>query len=201
MSTNLVDRMGEKVTPVRAVLAALLIGALGSGIWSWAIEPSLSWFVRAVLSILTLGMDSLADAVYIRVSRGLAETIDILIYYLLLSMMAGAIAVITLRYVRLRRNAPQSAASRPNWPMLVALWLILSPLMGSVFFYSYINNARLHFQQSLAIVAPYLDEDEEEFAISEFAQINSRNAYMEVMRKLRNTADANDLILPPFTIW
>ena len=201
MSTNLLGRMGEKVTPVRAVLAALLIGALGSGIWSWAIEPGLSWFVRAVLSILTLGMDSLVDAVYVRVSRGLAETIDILIYASLLAVMVGAFAAITMRYVRLRRNAPQLAALGPNWPTLVASWLILSPLIGSVFFYSYVNNARLHFQQSLAIVAPYLDEDEEELVISEFAQINSRNAYMEVMRKLRNTADANGLSLPPFTIW
>ena len=194
--------MVEKVTAgPRAVIAALLIGALGSGIWSWAIEPGLSWFVRVVLSILTLGMDSLADAVYVKVSRGLAETIDILIYTSLLAVMVGMLAAITMRYERLRRNAPQLAALEPNWPKLLALWLMLSPLIGSAFFYSYVNNARLHFQQSLAIVAPYLDEEEEELVLSEFAQINGRDAYVEVMGKLRNTANANSLSLPPFTIW
>jgi hypothetical protein len=53
-----------------AIPGALLVGALGSGLWEIGIKPAGTWIGRATLDVVTLGSSQLKDAVYLEAAKG-----------------------------------------------------------------------------------------------------------------------------------
>lgn len=66
---------------------------------------------------------------------------------------------------------------------------------------NYASAAAAHVEQLIAITAPIMDESEEEKVRSRFAQIQTREEYVNVVRHLRELAARNKLIVPSFSIW
>jgi hypothetical protein len=65
----------------------------------------------------------------------------------------------------------------------------------------YIISAGLHFEQLIAISAPYLPDRKEMQLVSEFAQIKNRNDYERIILELRSVAEKNGQSVPKFDIW
>lgn len=65
----------------------------------------------------------------------------------------------------------------------------------------YINLAIVHYQQTLRIAYPYLSEDDRRRIESEFAQVQTKEAYMRVVGKLESIAKDNGQWVPPFGPW
>ena len=207
----IIQRFFDGITPSRAffvILGSVVLGALGNGVWFWLVEPSLGWSIRGAMSILTLGIDSLRDAVYVEIARGWSDSIDLLLLSILPAVAFAMALVSTTVHIWSRRDQSSGADdnARPSWwryraVPLLGMWLCAAPLLGITVFCVYVNDARLHFSQSLAIVAPYLDEHQEELVVSEFAQIETSGAYREVLRKLEEAAAESGVELPTFLIW
>jgi len=66
---------------------------------------------------------------------------------------------------------------------------------------NYENTAITHFEQSIAIVAPYVETDEEKLFLSRFAQIRNKDDYVEIIRDLEQVAEKNNLTFPDFSVW
>ncbi len=79
--------------------------------------------------------------------------------------------------------------------MLVTLLLLLSAQV------LYVNSAVSHFHQILRIASPYLDEGEEAFILSEFAQIHNKEDYVRIVERLVTTARMNGQDIPIFDPW
>ena len=58
--------MGRKT--VASILGAIVLGALGSALWD-LVKPLLGWAANAVLSVSTLGLDSLRNSIYADAAR------------------------------------------------------------------------------------------------------------------------------------
>lgn len=58
---------------ILAILGTIVLGALGSGLWEVLVKPGLAWAGGAVLTISTLGLDSLRDQIYADVAIGSYE--------------------------------------------------------------------------------------------------------------------------------
>ena len=75
---------------ILAIAGALLIGALGSGLWE-LIKPLFGWFASVSLDIVTLGLESLRDGLYADAAAQESERISSLILVLLSGIMFGLI--------------------------------------------------------------------------------------------------------------
>ena len=206
MLRRFLDGISGRSALIGSVITSIMLSALGTGVWVVLIKPILGSVRRAALSVLTLGIDSLKDAVYVSIARGLSDSIDLMLFGVVSGVMCGGLVAAAIRPRRARWSSTIDDDDTP------ALWrsravTLFVMLLCSVFFlgilaaFTYINSARLHFSQSLAIVAPYLDEHQEELVISEFAQVRSSATYREVIRKLDEAATEGAVELPAFVIW
>ncbi len=91
---------------------------------------------------------------------------------------------------------------KKDWYVQIALAMIILAILflGSVQ-ELYVNSAVSHFQQVLRIASPYLDDGEEKFILSEFAQIQNKEDYVRIVERLVSTARMNGQEIPTFDPW
>lgn len=58
---------------IATTLIAIILGAVGSGVWEYILEPLLASSSKAILNIATLGIDSFKNDLYSEVAKGLHE--------------------------------------------------------------------------------------------------------------------------------
>lgn len=69
------------------MVGALIVGAIGSGIWDILVKPSGKWIGQAILTTATLGSNSVKDSVYVEAARGLHDAPSLLILGALASII------------------------------------------------------------------------------------------------------------------
>jgi len=116
-------RIPSKETLVKgglAALATILLGAIGSGIWSWLLAPSLQWAGRIILNLASLGFHSYKDGVYRQISADYPTQtgtqmllLTIFLYYSVI-MAAGFAGLI--RNDNLRRKLSDAAKRLSELP-------------------------------------------------------------------------------------
>lgn len=68
---------------VIGLLGAVLIGAIGSGVWEMVVRPGLSGIARGVLTVLTFGSNTLRDAAYSTAALGAESLPALMLLYAL----------------------------------------------------------------------------------------------------------------------
>lgn len=58
---------------ILGVMAAVVVGGLGNGVWEYVLEPALSWGLVGVLNVATLGVQAFKDDLYREIARGFHE--------------------------------------------------------------------------------------------------------------------------------
>ena len=58
---------------ILGVIAALILGGLGNGVWEYVLEPAFTWGLSATLNVATLGVQSFKDDVYREIAKGFHE--------------------------------------------------------------------------------------------------------------------------------
>ncbi len=74
-----------------AVPGTLVLGALGSALWELGMEPTGEWAWHFVLTLVTLGSETLKNSIYQEAARGFHEHVSSSAYTLLLMGFVGAI--------------------------------------------------------------------------------------------------------------
>lgn len=82
--------------------------------------------------------------------------------------------------------------------MLLATFVFFSVQANQL---GYVNRAATHVQQLLAIVDPYIQENERLMYRSQFAQISSREDYVKLTNALTAACQAKSLKVPNFAVW
>jgi len=196
------------------ILGTIVLGALGSGLWSVVFEPAFSMISRATLNVVTLGVASVRDGIYEDAASGLHEVSSLHVHLFLvvfitliplmpvfISRFASAIerrletedktgSAATLRRLRRFATASSLAACLAGSALLVRFLLV-----------NQTNLTVAHFNRTFAICRPYLDPESKERLLSEFARMHSRADYLALMAKLQTIAAAEKLALPEFTPW
>ena len=188
------------------ILGSIFIGALGSGLWDIAIKPLFYWLGRVSLTIITLGISSLKDAIYKDVATGLVETPSITVMIFMVGGITGVVfSLITrgIRKIRLKENKPkgQIKTNRKFWVLIVVLTILTTVINLQMFAHVYVNRTVGFFNQSFLIIKPYVDNQEEENILSEYSQIKSKDDFIIVMDKIQKIARKEGITLPQFDIW
>ena len=194
-------------------LAAILLGAIGSGLWNVALGPVLSWTGNALLTAASFGVESVKNGVYREIAKGFHEQAGVT-WLKIFSAFLMAIPFVFLFFTFLHRpvfaaiqKSVRGSADSPPRPkrMLVVLCLLLL-FCCSFFFIQYLyvaysNRAITHFRQSLSICMPRLDQQQEEDVLAKFAKIQCKNDYTAIMEELTEVANAASDELPDFKAW
>jgi len=199
-----------KKVPVIAMVGIILLGALGSGLWDIT-RPTITWIGLKLLTLFTLGLESIQNNTYRDIAKGHHEFPSLFLLALIMTLFAlGPLAFYAYRFFILRRLDQlidrDDTGHRITFARVLKVNIILSALIGIIFFIqllliNYENSAITHFEQSLAIVAPYMNTDKEELLVARFAQIRNKDDYVTIIRELEQVGDSNNVNLPHFTLW
>lgn len=204
------------------VVGVILLGAVGSGLWETVFGPLLVGLRNRALDFTTLGLSSLKDTAYAQVASAFYRqqadptqipTALILIgtvvaLYLVWSMVvkaAGDTMALSARHLgtEAERIMASFVWTRRVYSFLVLLLGILAFIvyLGLTIQQSYVNSAASHFRQVLAIAAPLLTDQEEEELEGRFAQLRTREEYLELIGEVERLAKDHDQVVPTFAAW
>lgn len=209
---------------------AVVLGAIGSGVWENVFSPATTWLGRTMLTLITLGVKSASDGIYQEVAQGYSERYSVLTYAFI-NTIVMMIPAATLAYDYGKRRGSASKQMRQLRSLegsgdtvgleqartdllnrlsamerLIRLLLWVAVGLGVVLgaqsmTMTYANKAITHFNQSLTIAAPFINATEERVIRSDFARVSSREDYVRVINGLEARVKERGVQLPEFTIW
>jgi len=187
------------------ICATILLGALGSGLWSVIFEPTLGWLGKVFLSLVTLGMSAARDSVYARAALSFGEFPSVFLMELvglLVPMVPLLWLVSILPFPVKARSDERIQKSR----RMLRFGLLFLCLMGAVItvqcnMVGYAFRVHAHFRQALAICRPYISEHDADVFSSRYARIKTRDQFMAIYGELEAIAHANNVELSPFSPW
>jgi hypothetical protein len=209
---------------VLALLGALVIGALGSGIWDTLFRPLFTWIGNALLNVATLGKQSLIDNIYAEVAKGSYERAATATFEFLMTtfcVLSLALPTSWFFFIPIARrirdvypheleNDEYDKSGRAFYdrlirvlPRFILASLIIECLLVGLLSIitarqNYIIRATNFLEQSQRIVAPVQSADERLLTTSMVARMRSKADFDKVVSELRSVAKANKLDLPNF---
>jgi len=195
-----------------AVLALLVLGVVGNGVWGIAVRAPLYSARDFFLNITSLGIQSLKDDTYKTIARGFHEAASYETYSMFIILCCAVLLLASLYYMpeklaAIRDKKKSLEATNAKWlvrissALFVAVVLFTGWAMADSVRHSYINSAVTHYQQALAICEPYLSDNHKKRIVSSFAQIKNRDDYVSVLDKLENIVKQNQRDIPHFEAW
>jgi len=159
---------------------ALLLGALGNGVWE-LLRPLLVDAGSAVLSVLTLGRDSLRDSVY---RDSVTVTLRPVANSHLVTVASVFIVggVLALLFQPLLPNPGQRGLARL---FQVVFLVVVGISMGQATRSNYISGLALFNSRLEALAAPYMSDSEIKESRAEFVGIEGREGFIRHADRLR----------------
>lgn len=214
---------------VLGIVGAILIGAIGSGLWDVGVKPGGRWLGRAILDVATLGSASVKDATYREAARGYHEEAVLEIYSMFLGLITGFVFGIPI-FMRPRKSRPTMLVRSPQdmgsddlarlalerkrafelqtrrrfrlfYMSELLVLLMVSFLFVKLLKTNQANRACTFYSQSMAICRPYIDERQAQMLASQFAGIQGRADYIGIVDELRRIAASNHRQLPDYQPW
>lgn len=210
---------------------AILVGALGSGLWEAILRPALRRISFWLLDAASVGFESYRTGVYREIAQGVSKTeFDAFVTitavfggFTLVIMFANLFVTSLARRFERRsvESESDSRATRTDSPtsktfigaqrvvthratsyiLIASLALILAQQLVLLARDGYSSRAIVHYEQLLRIASPYLDANHRAIIESKFAQIDSKENYVQVTTELEQVAKANGQKVPTFSPW
>lgn len=101
-----------------AILGAIILGAIGSGVWQYMLDPIFKGGTKFILELATLGVESYKDDLYVEVSKGFQETASYRVqalFNIMLAMVFIAISVGQLFKVKDLINSQRRLLDEVNY--------------------------------------------------------------------------------------
>jgi len=198
-----------------SVAGAVLVGAIGSGIWQELLGPAMRAAGLGLLNVISLLFGSFRAGVYEQIARdnpslGGMEAFSLLGFSLSLSLGYGAGMVAGWwRDLRKIQTAPDDPSKAPTLGSVRFSLYALSALLTvasvahliNMAKVSYINSAISNYHQTLRVALPYIGEQERLVLDSQFAQIKTRQDYLSILERLDKVAADHGQNVPHFTAW
>ena len=197
-----------------SILGTLLLGALGSGLWSAVLAPIGSSIARGLMSFLTLGITSAKDGTYRMAAEGLAERPSVFLlvfsgaFFLTIVITLFAWVMVTPRLRGWLSDAPsarlvQTSARLRRWALGLSLFnvFLVAVVLVQIMFLGYANTVASRFIQQLTVVAPYITPEQRTLFASRFASVKTRSEFVTVFEELNAIALRNGKRRSDFSPW
>ncbi|MDQ3288020.1 MAG: hypothetical protein M3Q42_07110 [Pseudomonadota bacterium] len=180
------------------VVGTILFGVVGAALWD-GLKPVLGWIGMGLLAVVTLGMSSLQDGIYVDISRGTQDRAALAAFAAIVGATLGVLTVIMLRrsdrWVAATSPAPRWLDSRAT---AMALMIVMILLFART---NYVIKAAAHLDRVQTIAAPHLDESQRLLYRSRAAQMEGMADYVALLTELKGVAEAHQSLVPDFAVF
>jgi hypothetical protein len=204
-----------------AAVGAVVVGAVGSGVWELLLQPGLSKGGRLALDVITLGSTAIKDAAYGSAALNPYPVAPLLalMAIILVPTLAGAFSVGFKRGKRraetflksidsLHKDEQLTRIRTRNSSLergLVVVYVLVAALLVCAWAaYSVANQAvliRRVFEANMFIVAPHLTELAEEQLWANFATVTTKDEYLALHTAVSEIAQAANVALVDVDLW
>ncbi len=194
--------------------AAIMVSVISTFLFLYFLQPILEFSGRALMRLMAVLGTKYSDCIYRQVA--LLTTHEYSFYVLMLAFGFGTAVILGFSTALLRRRffAPpkkdeekaRSISRALRLKPLVAINFIFALLLTIGFFIILVGNYTQlslisSFNQHFQIIAPYIDEQQEEELLSEWSRMTSEEDYNRVYKKIHALAETNSVELPPNRIY
>jgi hypothetical protein len=204
----------------RGLIVAVLLGAIGSGIWELLIKPSIKFLVSVSVSGIASIFNGYLDMVYRTVSRNPFDTFDFVLSLFLICMCLPWVLMFS-HWILLKddlediespddqdeseecakdnliseiKGMQRSVTHKMIPVLIIATVLLWLPISVSI----YSRSAAIFLERSIEIVAPYISEQERLGLRARFRSIETASDFFQLEESLRLLADKHSAELPEF---
>lgn len=170
-----------------SVVGVIVLGALGSGLWE-LIKPLLGWGWSGILTLSTLGLDSLRDGIYADTASVNGKPTGIAWAVQSLSGLIVLTGVMVINSIRLSFR-PTTLSRLPTANSLVLL-LAASAFVVAGVRTSYVTHLAAYTAKLETIAAPHLSDAQLKQFRAGAVQVNSRADYLINIEALRKVIEA-----------
>lgn len=156
--------MNKALKVVLGILATIVLGAIGSGLWERMLGPFLDWLTRSTIGLYASAVGTYRDSIYANAAKGFHEEHSLVIHTIVIGILPAIYYFLLVRH--------PTEISDPNEPARVFMrsrkgyWLILF-LTVAVFFGTMFESLRIrHINEtitfslaSIEIVRPHIGEE------------------------------------------
>lgn len=191
----------NKMNP--AVKWGIISGLASTLLFVYFLDPILSYLGKLLLNTARLLSTSYLDRFYSEVATG---DID---YSFMLAIILLVIPFVIYSFNRLanfietkltKTKDKQKGSKTDIWGSVL---LILSFTCMLIFIVDGFARKRIStsFRQHLAILTPYISEDEKNILISKYSSMSSENDYRLLVKQMKSVAIAHNINLPPNKLY
>ena len=174
----------------KAVLWSIGTGLVGSMIFSWMLEPTVTFVMTRASNWANGFMADFQNSVYTNAALGVRDWLTVVVFQLMSSawigLFIGMTSSLLLRQFVFKKEGPRANAireaiyKRRSWLRVIILILALQPtyITSRLALLAYADlQLNASFNQRLAALAPALSEQEEEELIADWAMMTTRRDY------------------------
>jgi hypothetical protein len=189
---------------VGTALGAILLGAIGSGVWSELLAPLWNSLLTIIVKVFAYFSDSFKNSIYEEAAKGFHEKYSLTVLMILLGMFIGIYIALLVSHFLLQFERPQDAVkrfmrSRYEFIAFSFMVLVFVTMCTFVSIHSaYANKITTRSLNSIYIVAPYVDNSEVLRLKSQFHQIKTAGDYKAFYFRLKDLGEKHKLALPLF---
>ena len=191
---------------VGGVVATIVLGAIGSGLWERFLGPFLDWLTRQTVGVLAWGHASYRDSIYENAAKGFHEVHSLGLYTTFLSLLPIAYLVLLQRHPTERRPERNHSLVHEFIRSRKGYWFIFVLTMAVFFAVAFIALRLRHINETVTyslstfeIVRPYVGELQYTKYRSRFFATRTAAEFDELHAEVVAVAKANNIRLPNYT--
>lgn len=182
---------------ILSVTGVVILGALGSGLWE-LISPLFGWVFAGILTITTLGLDSLRDGMYEDAANTIVNKSEIGLGIQLLAALGISVTVLVIVYLELSFRPV-----RRLFPRLIFYFLVFGSvsLTIAVSRTAYINKVVSFYTKLETIAAPLVPEAKLKEMRASYVQVTNKAAYVTQIEAMQKAIEAAGGKAPNFDFF
>ena len=190
---------------VLGVVAAVIIGSIGSGLWERAIGPAWDAFTNFVINSISRVVGTYKDSIYADAAKGFHEQSSLFVHILLVMLMPIAYLLLLLRHPTMRKKPQEKDLIRDlirSQKGFYFLCVVTLSLMVSFFIWQfrvmYINKVITFSFQSMNILAPKVPDVEMKALRAKYYLVENKDDYLAFHKQLLELSKEAEVKLPEF---
>lgn len=187
------------------VIATIILGAIGSGLWERFLGPFLDWLARVTVGAFAWGHTSYRDSIYENAAKGFHEAHSLAVYTLVLGLLPMFYLFILLRHPTAQGTtaAPskfrETVRSRKGfWLVFILAMIVFVAVNFSALRLRHINETITYSLATFEIVRPYVGEDQYARYRSRYFALRTAAEFEVLHREVQAVAKARGVQLPNY---
>jgi hypothetical protein len=193
---------------IGAILGAIVLGAVGSGVWERGVGPLFDWLTKLIVSGMSRVSHTYMDSIYREASKGFHEFFSLQLYCLYLAILPVLYLILLHRHPHGKKAEHEDKIrsflrSKKGYYMLNALTCaVLISMVFGLTKYHYINSVCTVSKQSISVLAPHVSDLELKRLWARFHSMTSQDDFMAFKSALKQHAETADVNIPAFPgLW